>query len=189
MSQQAYIFDFDGVLVDSLGVHFRCYKAACAEVGVSVSWTQFLIGTAMSSVAAIAYFAEQAGKTVDAEAVYRRKQELYAEQSPDAELIAGNYLLITMLHAAGVKTAIASGSRRAEILPLTDKYNISCDVLVTADDVSRGKPHPEIFLKAAELLGVKPEDCTVIEDSDTGTEAAMRAGMAVLRYFAPVDKR
>jgi len=179
----AYIFDFDGVLVDTMAAHFKCYEKACAEAGVPLDKAQFYSQAGMSGAEQIAYFAAKAGKKVDVGPVYRRKKELYAEYINLATLIKPNYMLLKNLKAAGVKLAIASGSSRGSMLPLIEKFGIPYDALVTAEDVNRGKPDPELFLKAAEKLGVPAGDCTVVEDSDAGVEAGRRAGMSVLRYF------
>lgn len=178
-----YIFDFDGVLVDTMEAHFKCYEEACAEAGIPLDKAQFYSQAGMSGVEMIAYFAARAGKQADIKAIYGRKKELYAEHINLATLIKPNYLLLKNLKAAGVKVAIASGSSRGSMLPLMKKFRIPYDALVTAEDVERGKPDPELFLKAAERLGVPASDCTVVEDSDAGVEAGRRAGMSVLRYF------
>ena len=64
-----------------------------------------------------------------------------------------------------------------------ERYGIEVDAVVTADDVKRGKPHPDLFLCAAEKLGVPAETCIVVEDSDVGIEAAIAAGMGVMRFY------
>ena len=179
----AYIFDFDGVLVDTMKAHLKCYEEACAEVGIPLDKAQFYSQAGMSGAEQIAYFAAKAGKKVNVRTVYRRKKELYAEHINLATLIKPNYMLLKNLKAAGVKLAIASGSSRESMLPLIEKFGIPYDALVTAEDVKRGKPDPELFLKAAERLGVPAGDCTVVEDSDAGVEAGRKAGMSVLRYF------
>ena len=67
--------------------------------------------------------------------------------------------------------------------PVMRRYALEADAVVTAADVSRGKPHPDLFLRAAERLRVAPERCIVIEDSDVGIESAGRAGMRALRFY------
>lgn len=180
----AFIFDFDGVLVDTMPAHFMCYQMACAEVGVEIEREQFYRQAGMTGIQQINYFASKSGKQVDARAVYERKRELYSDYVDLVTPIEGNCLLIKSLHRAKVRIAIASGSSKASMLPLTDKFGIPFDAMVGGDDVARGKPDPELFVRAAEALGAKPAECTVFEDSDVGVEAAARAGMAVFRYMA-----
>jgi HAD superfamily hydrolase (TIGR01509 family) len=69
------------------------------------------------------------------------------------------------------------------VQPLIEQFDLAPDALVTSEDVQRGKPHPDLFLLAAERLGVPPEQCVVVEDSDVGIECAKRAGMRALRFF------
>jgi FMN phosphatase YigB (HAD superfamily) len=97
--------------------------------------------------------------------------------------IPGNIELLRTLRAAGFRTAIASGSSRPSILPVMDRFGIEVDAVSSAEDVRRGKPHPDLFLKAAEKLGVAPEDCIVVEDSDVGIRAPRAAGISALRYY------
>ncbi len=88
-----------------------------------------------------------------------------------------------MLRAAGHRVAIASGSSRPSILPVMAAFGIEVDAIATSEDVARGKPHPDLFLTAAERLGAEPSSCVVIEDSDVGIECAKNAGMMALRFF------
>jgi beta-phosphoglucomutase len=63
------------------------------------------------------------------------------------------------------------------------QFGIEVDAVVTSEDVKRGKPHPDLFLAAAERLGARPGDCVVVEDSDVGIECARNAGMRCFRFF------
>jgi HAD superfamily hydrolase (TIGR01509 family) len=131
----------------------------------------------------IAWFARAAGKAVDVEAIYRRKVEIAREYAGKADPIPANIELLRVLRAAGHRVAIASGSSRPSILPVLAALGIEVDALATSEDVSRGKPHPDLFLTAAERLGAAPSDCVVVEDSDVGIECARNAGMMALRFF------
>lgn len=179
----AYIFDFDGVLFYTMESHFQCYKRALAEYGVDIDREQFYRQAGMKGVEQISYFAEKAGVKLDPEAVYRRKGEIQQTQDPMAEPIQSNVNLLLMLQQNGNPVAIASGSSKPSILPVLKQYGMSVDVIVTSEDVPKGKPNPDLFLEAARRLKTKPKHCVVLEDSDAGVEAAEAAGMAVLRYF------
>jgi HAD superfamily hydrolase (TIGR01509 family) len=100
-----------------------------------------------------------------------------------------NLELLRLLRAAGVKVAIASGSSRPSILPIMEKHRIVVDAVVSAEDVSRGKPHPDLFLAAARRLDMAPERCVVVEDSDAGVASARAAGMNVLRFCATLSEK
>jgi beta-phosphoglucomutase len=179
----AYIFDFDGVLVNTMEVHFACYGQALAEAGVPIDRQRFFSQAGMTGREQIAWFARAAGKTVDVEAVYDRKSEIAREHAGGATPIPSNLELLRVLRSAGHKVAVASGSSRPSILPIMAALGIQVDALVTSEDVRRGKPHPDLFLAAAEKLGALPRDCVVVEDSDVGIECARNAGMMAFRFF------
>jgi HAD superfamily hydrolase (TIGR01509 family) len=181
--KHGYIFDFDGVLVNTMELHYAAYSQACIEAGVPVDKKQFFSQAGMTGREQIRYFAARAGVQVDVEAVYRRKSELGKDWTDKSTDIACNRELLEALRKNGGKVAIATGSTRSSILPIMQKFGIEVDAIVTSEDVKRGKPNPDLFLFAAKRLGVKPEHCIVIEDSDVGIEAARNAGMHAFRYY------
>jgi HAD superfamily hydrolase (TIGR01509 family) len=183
MSGEAYIFDFDGVLVNTMPAHFASYQEALAEVGVPLDKERFYYQAGMTGREQIGYFCRQAGVQADVERIYARKNELAAKHQHLVSPIPRNLRLLHLLRAAGVRVAIASGSSRPSILPVMERFGIAADAVVSSEDVGRGKPHPDLFLEAARRLGVAPADCTVVEDSEVGIQAAQAAGMHALRYF------
>ncbi|TFG61737.1 MAG: HAD family hydrolase, partial [Spirochaetales bacterium] len=88
------------------------------------------------------------------------------------------------LHKAGFRLAIASGSSKGSIVPTARRFGIEADVIVSAEDVERGKPHPDLFLRAAAELGADPAHCVVVEDSPVGLEAARAAGMMCFMFYS-----
>ena len=179
----AWIFDFDGVLVNTMETHFACYSQALAEAGVPIDKAQFFSQAGMTGREQISWFARKAGISVDADAVYQRKGEIFRARNPEAKKIDCMVELLHLLRSAGQRIAIATGSSRPSVQPLIEQFELAPDALVTSEDVQRGKPHPDLFLLAAERLGVPPEQCVVVEDSDVGIECAKRAGMRALRFF------
>jgi len=186
--QYGYIFDFDGVLVNTMELHYEAYSRACMEAGVPVEKKQFFSQAGMTGREQIKYFADRAGVEVDVEAVYRRKNELGKSWTERARDIDCNIALLRVLKNSGAKVAVATGSSRPSILPIMKKFGIEVDAIATSEDVPRGKPNPDLFLCAAEKLGIPPEHCIVVEDSDVGIEAARNAGMHALRYFERRDE-
>lgn len=178
----AYIFDFDGVLVDTMEAHFSCYQQALAEVNVPINKPQFFRQAGMTGIEQIRHFADKAGVTVDAEKVYARKREIWPDHAHRIGPIASNLELLRTLKNAGHPVAIASGSSRPSVLPIVEHYEVKVDAIVTAEDITRGKPSPDLFLRAAEALNVGPENCVVIEDSEVGLQAARAAGMKVMIF-------
>ena len=180
--EYAYIFDFDGVLADTMAAHFAAYSKALEEYGVPIDRAQFYRQAGMTGREQIQYFAAKAGVHLDADAVYRRKREVHVEFAGYVQAIASNLELLRALKAAGARVAVASGSSRDSVLPAIESLGIQADVIVTAEDVERGKPNPDLFLLTARRLGVPPERCTVIEDSQAGVQAARAANMKVLHF-------
>ena len=179
-----YIFDFDGVLVNTMELHYEAYSRACMEAGIPVDKKKFFSQAGMTGREQIKYFADKAGVEVDVEAVYRRKSEFGKDWTQRATDIECNIVLLRILRKNGVKVAVATGSTPKSILPIMEKFDIEVDAIATSEDVKRGKPNPDLFLCAAEKLGLPPNRCIVIEDSDVGIEAAQNAGMHSFRYYA-----
>lgn len=180
--QFAFIFDFDGVLVNTMPLHFEAYRGALEKVGVPVDRTEFYDLAGMTGREHIRHFAKKAGVVVDIEAVYEHKNQLQAQLLHKAQPIEVNLELLRILRAAGVKVAIASGSSSRSVRASMQSFNIDADAVVTANDVTRGKPHPDLFLLSASRLGVLPQNCVVVEDSPVGVEAAKAAGMRVFHF-------
>ena len=178
-----YIFDFDGVLVNTMELHYKAYSQACIEADVPVDKKKFFSQAGMTGREQIKYFADAAGAEIDVEAVYRRKTELSSDWTDKATGIECNQELIKLLRKKGTKVAVATGSSRPSMLPIMEKFGIQVDAIATCEDVERGKPHPDLFLFAAQKLGIPPDMCVVVEDSDVGIEAAKNAGMKAMRFY------
>ena len=181
--EYAYIFDVDGVLIDTMEVHFQCYKQALHEVNVPIDKAQFFRQAGMTGREQIRYFAGKAGLLIDVEQVYQRKRQLFEVYPGNFTVIECNVGLLRVLRASGIPIALASGSSKRSWLGIVKKFGIPADAMVGAEDVQKGKPNPDLFLCAAERLGVPPSECIVIEDSDAGIEAAKAAGMKALRFY------
>jgi HAD superfamily hydrolase (TIGR01509 family) len=181
--EYGYIFDFDGVLVNTMELHYEAYSQACIEADVPVDKKKFFSQAGMTGREQIKYFADKAGVEVDVDAVYRRKNELAIGWTDRATSIDCNLMLVKMLRKRGAGVAVATGSSRPSIMPIMEKFGIEVDAIATSEDVERGKPHPDLFLYAARKLGVPPCRCIVVEDSDVGIEAAKNAGMKAMRFY------
>jgi len=120
------------------------------------------------------------------QSILSRRLEIYQEMIVDADLLSGffcpfNIGLLLGVHKDRYITALATMSHRAEAERMLDAMNIKdkLSVVVTKDNVSRGKPDPEIYLKISDMLGLSPNECLVIEDSVNGIKAGLNAGMTV----------
>ncbi|MFW5938104.1 MAG: HAD family hydrolase [Halanaeroarchaeum sp.] len=116
----------------------------------------------------------------------RTAREIYTEE---ADLLPGVEPLLADLHAEGHRTAIVSSSPHEWIDLVIDRFDLDdFDAVISAETVDRGKPAPDVYEYAAGTLGVPPEDCVAVEDSEHGVEAAVRAGMAVIGYRSGADE-
>lgn len=184
MPPLAAIFDWDGVIVDSSRAHERAWELLAAETGRALPEGHFRAGFGRKNDVIIP---EILGWSVAADEVARlgrRKEELYREVLGASDLapLPGVREFLARLAAAGVPCAVGSSTERRNIDTLLATLGLG-DVfraLVTAEDVTRGKPDPEVFLRGAERLGVPPARCVVFEDALAGLAAARAGGMAAV---------
>jgi beta-phosphoglucomutase len=180
MSPRAVIFDVDGVLVDSYRGHLESWVQVAREHGLEITEEQFAKTFGRTSREIIAEFW---GGDLSAErmrAVDDRKEALYRDLiRADFPAMEGASDLVRALHAAGFLLAVGSSGPPENIALSLD--GLGCRdafrVVVTGREVTRGKPDPEVFLIAAERLGIDPAACVVIEDAPAGVAAARAAGM------------
>ncbi len=175
---KALIFDCDGTLADTMPTHFRAWVAALRAAGGDITEERFYQMAGVPTDVIIADLNRDFGYTMDVARTHMDKERRYVELVASVTEIRA-VADIARAHFGKVPLAVASGGIRSVVeKTLTATGLISLfDTLVTADDVVHGKPAPDIFLLAAERLGVAPADCIVYEDGDPGLEAARRAGM------------
>ena len=179
-----YIFDLDGTLVDTMPLHFRAWDAAMRSAGLQAPLDEELFyslgGVPTRRVAEL--IAEHYGLTIDSEALFHHKEALFAELQADAELIAPVADFARRV-AQTHPVAIASGGPRFIVQRSLDLAGLAplFKVVVSADDVTHGKPAPDMFLLAAARMGVPPTACLVFEDAEPGVRAAEAAGMKWVR--------
>lgn len=179
----ALIFDLDGVIVDSEPNHFEAFNRALAPYGFHLDFDYFkhrMIG--ISPRESLARIRDDFSLTFDVAAVAASKDRSY--QTIAAKDPRGNILVIDLVHRLKrhLPIALASGAPADDISLILNTLNLNdaFNVVVTGDDVVRGKPDPEIFRLAAKRLSISPQYCVVFEDSVPGIEAARRAGMRVI---------
>ena len=174
------IFDMDGTLVDNLAYHFKAFDAYIEREGFTLLEPVTLKINGMHSND---IFPMLLGDEVVAEYGLDRlnveKEEVYRElYRPNIKPIAGVIELMKATKAAGVKCAIGSSGCRENVEMIIEGLGIAdlIDASISGSDVTHGKPHPEIFIKAYEALGLKAEECIVVEDAITGIKAGVAAG-------------
>ena len=191
---RAVIFDMDGVLVDSEALIAQAACAMFRELGVTVHPDDFVPFIGAGEYRYVGGVAEKYGVAYDPERAKDRTYGLYNELAPRyLKAFPGARELIAACRWAGWPCAVASSAHKIKVdtnlralaLPLG-----TLQAVLMAEDVPRPKPAPDLFLKAAERLGVAPSDCTVVEDAVNGVAAAKAAGMrcvAVATSF-PAEK-
>lgn len=185
------IFDCDGTVVDTMPVHFVAWCKALEGVKLHLPEERFYAFAGMPTATIIALLAKEQGVECDAEAVAREKERIYIASLESLEPIH-SVVAIARREKGRRKLAVASGGWKRVVKQSLTVVGVEdlFEAIVGADDVVHGKPAPDVFLLAAERLGVKPEECLVYEDGELGIEAAKRAGMEVIDvrpWYLPRD--
>jgi len=177
----ALIFDCDGTLIDSMPAHYRAWRDTLAEVGIDFPESRFYEWAGIPTYRIIEMLATEQGQTVDVSELSQRKEAAFLRGLPDVPPIPA---VVKIVHEnyGRLPMAVASGGYRAVILQQLDQVGLlgMFDTIVTAEDTTLHKPHPDVFLEAARRLQVAPDRCCVYEDADLGIEAARRAGMSYI---------
>ena len=179
----AVIFDMDGVLLDSGAHHRDAWRQLLAELGVEPALDFWRRTIGRPAEDAVADLLDRPVGAEEGAALARRKREHYTRLAARGMLpVAGAPAFVTLLAAEGVPRAVATSASRHEVESLLTEIGVRehFEVIVTADDVRWGKPNPEVYLRAAELLELPPKGCLVFEDSVVGIHAARNAGMRVI---------
>jgi beta-phosphoglucomutase family hydrolase len=176
--QKGFIFDLDGTLADTMPAHYRAWTTVAERYGLSFPEASFYKLGGVPTAKIAAQLLAAAGLQIDPLLVAKEKEKAYVDSLADVQPIAP-VVELARQHRAEGPLAVASGGLRHLIdrtlttLGITDWFA----AIVSAEDTTRHKPEPDVFLEAARRIGVAPADCTVYEDTDIGLEAARRAGM------------
>lgn len=187
-----YIFDLDGTLVDTMPLHYRAWNRAMQLAGLKEELSEDLFYSlgGMPTLRVAAVFGEHYGITLNVEKVFHQKEALFLELRAEMKLIDAVVGVARKAHGK-MPLSVASGGPRdivrhtLELMKLADLF----PVVVTPEDVTHGKPSPEMFLLAAKKMGVAPEQCLVFEDAEPGIQAAEAAGMKWVRVESRATKR
>lgn len=184
------IFDMDGVLINSEPFHYQVWKEALKKRGINLDYEIYkpCIGSTVQVLMQILhehYGVDEKDDSLSLE-VKNLKQEMREKQGYPP-LIPYVKDMLERFHEAGYQMAVASSSPQEYIENVTSYWGISpyFQVLVSGEHVEHPKPAPDIFLKTADILGLLPEECLVIEDSENGCRAAKAAGMTCMAYYNP----
>jgi beta-phosphoglucomutase len=176
---KAVIFDMDGVLVDSMPYHADAWKIVFAEAGIHIGRQDIydLEGSNHEGIIRLVY--EKAGRTPEPEDFYalaKKKREIFARINK-MSVFEGIYECLNFLKNKCL-LAVVSGSDKEIVMEIIGRFFPErFSAVVSGNDVTKGKPSPEPYLKAVRMLGISSDECIVIENSPLGVESAKRAGL------------
>lgn len=188
---KAVIFDMDGVLVDSQPYHFKADIDTMAEYGVikDQKFYESFAGTLTAD--RMRTLKEMFGLDVPVEEMTIKRENMILDimGKEDIKPVSGIPEFLRSIKEKGLTTAVASSSDYKLINLILDRLKIAqyFDSVTSGSDVKRGKPSPDVFLLAAERIGIEPSECLVVEDSENGVKAAKAAGMKALGYINPTS--
>ncbi|MFE5298282.1 HAD family hydrolase [Streptomyces sp. NPDC056632] len=189
MRYDLIIFDNDGVLVDSEPISNRLLAGYLTELGHPTSYEESVrdyMGSAMHRIHELVE--ERSGQRLPAEFDDIFHARVFAAFERELEAVAGAAEVLKRLDAEGIPYCVASSGSHERIRVGHRKTGLDAwfreGIVFSAEDVGRGKPAPDLFLHAAERMGVAPERCVVVEDSRLGVQAAVAAGMDAYGFTA-----
>jgi beta-phosphoglucomutase len=183
MAKAAFLFDLDGVLVDTAVFHFQAWRRLTKELGFDIdeAFNETLKGISrMDSLDRILAHGNVSLSQEEKNDYARQKNEWYLElvnQMTPADILPGVEDFLKEAKEQGIKIALGSASKNAQIILEKTGILHYFDALVDGNHVSKSKPDPEVFLKGAEALEVTNEECVVFEDAYAGVQAAKAADM------------
>ena len=186
---EAYLFDCDGTIADSMPLHYLAWRKALGEWNCDFDERLFYEWGGRPTTEIVSTLNTMRGLSMPVQDVADRKESLYYEFLPQLKVIPEVLEHIEAQHRR-IPFAVVSGSTRESVeaslrsLNLLDRF----PTLVCAGDYKNAKPAPDAFLLAAERLGVKPGACLVFEDTDMGIQAARAAGMASVKIPLPWER-
>jgi beta-phosphoglucomutase family hydrolase len=180
---KAVIWDMDGVIADTAPYHFRAWREVFRRRGARYTEDDFRRNFGKRNDAIIRNVLGSGVSSREMEAIAAEKEELFRRRAGSRiRPLAGAIGLIRALGENGFSQAIGSSAPLENIELVTQRLGIAgfFRVIVSGREVAEGKPSPQVFLLAAERLGLRPRDCVVIEDAVAGVSAAKRAGMSCI---------
>ena len=175
---KGYIFDCDGTVAHSMPIHYAAWRQTAEENGILMTEELFYSLGGVPTTRIVEILNEKFGTSLDPEQIARRKEAVYLENMGNMQPIE-EVAAFARKVAKFAKVSIASGGYLPVVLETLEAIGFKdfFPVVVTTEQVSRGKPFPDMFLEAAKRMGVPPNECLVLEDSPAGIDAAKAAGM------------
>lgn len=190
---KAVLFDMDGVIIDSEPLHQKAYHGMFREVGINVPATLYESFTGQSTLNICKQLVQHFKLNRAPEELVNIKRGIFKKlffNDPELDLIPGVRTLIQNYHKNGLTLVLASSASMPNINNVFTKFDLDqyFSAKLSGADLKASKPHPEIFIKAAEASGFHKEQCMVIEDSTNGIKAAHAAGIFCVAFKSPHSK-
>jgi len=176
---KAAIFDLDGVVVNTVAIHFKAWKQMFEEYGKKFTFQDYKekVDGIPRIDGARAILTDLSDKELTKAAETKQRYFLEYLKKEKIQIFDSTIKLIEELRREGIKIAVISSSKNSPYILKKIGITNLLDAEVNGNNITKGKPHPQIFLMAAEKMGVKPENCVVFEDAILGVRAAKRAKM------------
>lgn len=189
--KRAFIFDMDGTIIDNMGVHIQTWLELLSGMDIHITAEEFLRRcNGRTNGEIMRMLIDENMTDGQVQVLADRKEAHYRElYRPQIKAVTGFHELVQQAKQMGIKLAVATSAPRDNVDFVLDSLAIrgEFDAVVDAEGIEKSKPNPEIFFKAAQRLGVTPDECVVFEDSYAGLEAARRAGMTVIALATTHD--
>ncbi|NLW56895.1 MAG: HAD family phosphatase [Firmicutes bacterium] len=178
------IFDMDGVIIDSEPIHIKLERELLEECGGDYSKITHADFMGTTDAEMWGTFKEQFKIELSVGELINIKRGRFIENLGQIPLVDNVLAFMASLQSIGCKLGLASSNNESAVEAVKNKFGLEkyIDVFINGEAVTKGKPHPEIFLTAAKQMGLKPEDCLVIEDTKNGVLAAKAAGMKCVGF-------
>ena len=191
MRTDACIFDLDGVLVDTAKYHFKAWKRLTDKLGIDFTENDNERLKGVSRMASLEIILEIGNiklgerKKLEYATLKNNWYIEYISKMTPSEILPGCVQFITELKNAKIRIAIGSASKNTPMILERVGIQGMFDAVADGNNISKAKPDPEVFLKAADMVGIKPEECVVFEDAVAGVQAALNAGMMCIGIGSP----
>lgn len=172
------VFDMDGTLIDSMGAHGIAWRQTCTHYGFPYDgeYIHGLGGVPTREI--VKLLNEKYGLELDADEVTETKRHAFLKLDDKPSIIDDTFQVMQRYQGI-LKMGVGTGSERGNAIRMLTEAGLldRVDTVVTASDVTYGKPHGETFITVAQNMGLHPSDCVVFEDTEIGRQAAQNAGM------------
>ncbi len=178
------IFDMDGVIIDSEPLHFKIERELLEEIGGKITTEEHKKFVGTTDYYMWSTFKKQFNIKLSVEEIISIKKKRFIENIDKIKPVDNIFDLIKALHKENYILGLASSNNKKVVNLIIEKFQLDryLNISISGEEVSKGKPDPEIFLTTAKYMNLKPENCLVIEDAETGVIAAKTANMKCIGF-------